>query len=121
MMLEQASGVIVHVTSIQLEAAVGLVEDIARKSHTDYEGARKVLTSPPGGIAIGRPAKPREVADPDRLASPRAASVNGAEFVIDGTVPIACSQSQIAACGPLATFHCSAMTCGFRGRADSRV
>ena len=76
---------------VETEAAVGLVEDIARKNGTDYEGARKVLMSSLGGIPIGRPAKPQEVADLIAfLASPRAASVNGAEYVIDGgTVPIA--------------------------------
>jgi len=137
MMLDQGSGVIVHVTSIQrqlplfeatiayaaakaalsnyskglskevspkgvrvvrvspgwveTEAAVGLVQQIARQGNTDYEGAQKQLMSSLGGIPIGRPAKPREVADLVAfLVSPQAASITGAEYVIDGgTVPTA--------------------------------
>jgi hypothetical protein len=74
---------------VETDGAVGLVEEIARKNSTDYEGARKIVMDSLGGIPIGRPAKPKEVADLVAfLASPRAASITGAEYVIDGgTVP----------------------------------
>jgi NAD(P)-dependent dehydrogenase (short-subunit alcohol dehydrogenase family) len=74
---------------VETEAAVDLVNEIAAKSGTDYEGARLSLMSSLGGIPIGRPAKPKEVADlVVFLASPRAASITGTEYVIDGgTVP----------------------------------
>ena len=136
-MLDQGSGVIVHVTSIQrqlplaeatiayaaakaalanyskglskevspkgirvvrvspgwveTEAAVGLVKELASNAGTDYEHARKGLMASLGGIPIGRPAKPTEVADLIAfLVSPRAASITGTEYVIDGgTVPTA--------------------------------
>jgi NAD(P)-dependent dehydrogenase (short-subunit alcohol dehydrogenase family) len=44
-----------------------------------------------GGIPLGRPAKPKEVADLIAfVASPRAASITGTEYIIDGgTVPTA--------------------------------
>ena len=76
---------------VETEAAVRLVTELAEKTGTDYEGARKGLMNSLGGIPIGRPAKPREVADLVAfLASPRAASITGAEYVIDGgTVPTA--------------------------------
>ena len=136
-MIEQGSGVIIHITSIQrqlplpeatiayaaakaalsnyskglskevspkgvrvvrvspgwveTDGAVGLVEEIARQNGTDYEGARQIVMDSLGGIPIGRPAKPKEVADLVAfLASPRAASITGTEYVIDGgTVPTA--------------------------------
>ncbi len=38
-----------------------------------------------GGMSLGRPSKPREVADLVAfLASPRVASITGTEYVIDG-------------------------------------
>jgi NAD(P)-dependent dehydrogenase (short-subunit alcohol dehydrogenase family) len=76
---------------VETDAAVGLVEEIARRNGTDYEGGRKIVMESLGGIPLGRPAKPREVADLVAfLASPRAAAITGAEYVIDGgTVPTA--------------------------------
>jgi NAD(P)-dependent dehydrogenase (short-subunit alcohol dehydrogenase family) len=136
-MVEQGSGVVIHVTSIQdrmplpeatiayaaakaalsnyskalskevspkgvrvvrvspgwveTDAAVGLVMEIARQNATDYEGGRKIVMDSLGGIPLGRPAKPQEVADLVAfLASERAASITGTEYVIDGgTVPTA--------------------------------
>ena len=74
---------------VETEAAVGLVNSLATSKGTDYEGARKALMDSLGGIPIGRPAKPEEVADLVAfLASSRAASITGVEYVIDGgTVP----------------------------------
>jgi NAD(P)-dependent dehydrogenase (short-subunit alcohol dehydrogenase family) len=76
---------------VETEAAVGLVNELAANSGTDYEGARQALMASLGGIPIGRPAKPKEVADLVAfLVSPRAASITGTEYVIDGgTVPTA--------------------------------
>ena len=130
-MIEQGSGVIIHVTSIQhelplpdsttayaaakaalstyskslskevtpkgvrvvrvspgwveTEASVRLAERLAAQAGTDYEGGKQIIMKGLGGIPLGRPAKPREVADLIAfLASPRAASITGTEYVIDG-------------------------------------
>jgi NAD(P)-dependent dehydrogenase (short-subunit alcohol dehydrogenase family) len=136
-MIEQGSGVIIHVTSIQhelplpdsttayaaakaalstyskslskevtpkgirvvrvspgwveTEASVRLAERLAAQGGTNYEGGKQIIMKGLGGIPLGRPAKPREVADLIAfLASPRAASITGTEYVIDGgTVPTA--------------------------------
>ncbi|HRD74581.1 MAG TPA: SDR family oxidoreductase [Hyphomicrobiaceae bacterium] len=134
-MIEQGSGVIVHVTSIQRQlplpestiayaaakaalsnyskalskevspkgvrvvrvspgwvettAAKALVGRLAAEAGSDEQTARQRLMDSLGGIPIGRPAKPREVADLIAfLASPLAASITGSEHVIDGgTIP----------------------------------
>ncbi len=58
---------------------------------TDYEGGKQIIMKSLGGIPLGRPAKPAEVADLIAfLASPRAGAISGTEYVIDGgTVPTA--------------------------------
>jgi len=76
---------------VETDGAVGLVKEIARQNTTDYESAREIVMNSLGGIPLGRPAKPKEVADLVAfLASHRAASITGTEYVIDGgTVPTA--------------------------------
>ncbi len=136
-MLEQRSGVIIHVTSIQsrlplpesttayaaakaalstyskslskevspkgirvvrvspgwieTDAAVALAKRLAEQAGTDTEGGKQIIMRSLGGIPIGRPSKPHEVADLIAfLASRRAATITGTEYVIDGgTVPTA--------------------------------
>jgi NAD(P)-dependent dehydrogenase (short-subunit alcohol dehydrogenase family) len=136
-MIEQGSGVIIHVTSIQRQmplpkstiayaaakaalsnyskglskevgpkgirvvrvapgwiettAATALIARLAAEAGSDEQTAREGLMDSLGGIPIGRPAKPNEVADLIAfLVSPRAASITGTEYVIDGgTVPTA--------------------------------
>jgi NAD(P)-dependent dehydrogenase (short-subunit alcohol dehydrogenase family) len=76
---------------VETEAAVSLAERLAAQAGTDYEGGKQIIMKSLGGIPVGRPATPREVADLIAfLVSPRAASVSGTEVVIDGgTVPTA--------------------------------
>jgi NAD(P)-dependent dehydrogenase (short-subunit alcohol dehydrogenase family) len=134
-MVEQRSGVIVHITSIQrvlplyestlayaaakaalttyskglanevgpkgvrvvavapgfteTEAAHRLVVRLADGSGGDENAARQGLLRSLGGIPIGRPNRPDEVAELIAfLVSDRAATIHGVEYVIDGgTVP----------------------------------
>ncbi|WP_175748006.1 SDR family oxidoreductase [Burkholderia pyrrocinia] len=136
-MVEQRSGVIIHVTSIQrqlplpeatiayaaakaalsnyskalskevspkgvrvvrvspgwvaTDAAENLVARIAEQNGIDTDGARKVIMDSLGGIPLGRPCSPREVAELiGFLVSARASAITGTEYVIDGgTVPTA--------------------------------
>ncbi len=74
---------------VETEASVALAERLARQAATDYEGGKQLIMNALGGIPLGRPAKPVEVADLIAfLVSPRAGSITGTEYVIDGgTVP----------------------------------
>jgi NAD(P)-dependent dehydrogenase (short-subunit alcohol dehydrogenase family) len=74
---------------VETEAAMRMVERLAKADGTDYGAAQKGLMHSLGGIPIGRPAKPEEVADlVCFLVSPRAGAITGTEYVIDGgTVP----------------------------------
>ena len=69
--------------------ANGLAQRIAEEAGIGYEEAVQVIMKSLGGIPLGRPAAPKEVADLIAfLASDRAASITGSEHVIDGgTIP----------------------------------
>lgn len=70
---------------IETEASVRLAERLAEQAGTDYEGGKRIVMEAIGGIPLGRPAKPQEVADLIVfLASSRAASISGSEHRIDG-------------------------------------
>lgn len=76
---------------IETEAAVALADRLAVEAGTDREGGQRIVMQALGGIPLGRPSKPQEVADLITfLVSPRAGSITGSEHVIDGgTVPTA--------------------------------
>jgi NAD(P)-dependent dehydrogenase (short-subunit alcohol dehydrogenase family) len=76
---------------VETEAAVNLAERLGHQAGTDYQGGKQIIMKSLGGIPLGRPAKPTEVADLIAfLVSARALAITGTEYVIDGgTVPTA--------------------------------
>jgi NAD(P)-dependent dehydrogenase (short-subunit alcohol dehydrogenase family) len=74
---------------IETDAATALIDRLAANAGTDHHTAREQLMQSLGGIPLGRPGWPAEVAELVAfLASDRAASITGSEYVIDGgTIP----------------------------------
>jgi NAD(P)-dependent dehydrogenase (short-subunit alcohol dehydrogenase family) len=81
-------GVRVNVVSpgwIMTESSVDLLQRLQATHGGTIADAKQLVLDSLGGIPIGRPADPEEVADLIAyLASDRAAAIHGAEFVIDG-------------------------------------
>ena len=74
---------------IMTDAADRMVKRLAESGNTDEQTARQGIMAALGGIPLGRPAWPAEVAELVAfLASERASIIHGAEYVIDGgTIP----------------------------------
>jgi NAD(P)-dependent dehydrogenase (short-subunit alcohol dehydrogenase family) len=73
----------------ETEAAQGMVNEIAQRTGISATAARQRIMDSLGGIPLGRPSRPEEVAElVGFLASDRASSITGSEYVIDGgTIP----------------------------------
>jgi NAD(P)-dependent dehydrogenase (short-subunit alcohol dehydrogenase family) len=74
---------------IETTAAHRLITRLAEQAGIDEDASRQRLMDSLGGIPIGRPGRPEEVAELVAfLVSERAASIHGSEYVVDGgTVP----------------------------------
>ena len=70
---------------IETAGARGMIEHLATSAGIDEDAARHQIMESIGGIPIGRPGKPEEVAELVAfLTSSRAASIHGSDYVIDG-------------------------------------
>lgn len=76
---------------IETEASVDLARRLAAEHGVSVEQGRQMIMQSLGGVPIGRPSRPEEIASLIAfLASDRAGTITGTEYVIDGgTVPTA--------------------------------
>jgi NAD(P)-dependent dehydrogenase (short-subunit alcohol dehydrogenase family) len=76
---------------IETEASIALATRLAADYDGDIERGKAIIMESLGGIPLGRPSRPEEIADLIAfLASDRASSITGTEHIIDGgTVPTA--------------------------------
>ncbi len=74
---------------IMTESSTRMMERISESSNMSMEEATQSVMEALGGIPVGRPAMPKEIAELiGFLVSPRAEYLTGTEFVIDGgTIP----------------------------------
>jgi len=70
---------------IETSGAHGMIRDISRCAGMSEEAARQRIMDMLGGIPMGRPGRPEEVAELVAfLSSDRAAYISGVDYVIDG-------------------------------------
>jgi NAD(P)-dependent dehydrogenase (short-subunit alcohol dehydrogenase family) len=70
---------------IETSGAHGMIVQTARSNGIGENAARQMIMDSIGGIPIGRPGRPEEVAELVAfLASDRAASIHGSDYTIDG-------------------------------------
>jgi NAD(P)-dependent dehydrogenase (short-subunit alcohol dehydrogenase family) len=74
---------------IETSGAHGMIVQLAQSSGVSEDAARQQIVNMIGGIPVGRPGRPDEVAELVAfLVSERAASIHGADYIIDGgTMP----------------------------------
>lgn len=74
---------------IETSGAHGMIVQLAQSSGISEDAARQQIVNMIGGIPLGRPGRPEEVAELVAfLVSDRAASIHGTDYIIDGgTMP----------------------------------